>query len=65
MNSNSKQSVGATDKERFVAFFPQVVKDLTDDGLQQKEVADAFIRLKEVRIYLFPVIPWNSHWGQK
>uniref|UniRef100_A0ABM5F4R5 Farnesyl pyrophosphate synthase n=1 Tax=Pogona vitticeps TaxID=103695 RepID=A0ABM5F4R5_9SAUR len=51
MSSNSKQSVGATDKERFVAFFPQVVKDLTDDGLQQKEVADAFIRLKEVLEY--------------
>ncbi|XP_072840389.2 farnesyl pyrophosphate synthase isoform X1 [Pogona vitticeps] len=51
MSSNSKQTVGATDKERFVAFFPQVVKDLTDDGLQQKEVADAFIRLKEVLEY--------------
>nr|XP_020653002.1 farnesyl pyrophosphate synthase [Pogona vitticeps] len=51
MSSNSKQSVGAMDKERFVAFFPQVVKDLTDDGLQQKEVADAFIRLKEVLEY--------------
>ncbi|KAJ7307359.1 hypothetical protein JRQ81_009371 [Phrynocephalus forsythii] len=51
MSSNGKQLVMAADREKFVAFFPQIVKDLTDEGLRQEEVADAFARLKEVIEY--------------
>ncbi|KAF7238586.1 Farnesyl pyrophosphate synthase [Varanus komodoensis] len=51
MSENGMQKVAATDKEQFVGFFPQVVKDLMEDELHQAEVADAVARLKKVLEY--------------
>ncbi|XP_042296896.1 farnesyl pyrophosphate synthase [Sceloporus undulatus] len=51
MSGNGKQIMGATDREQFVAFFPKIVKDLTEDELHQEDVADAVARLKEVVEY--------------
>lgn len=49
MSNRGDQQDAPVDRERFVAFFPQVVKDLVDDELHRPEVADAFDRLKMVR----------------
>lgn len=38
----------ATEREEFAAFFPQIVRDLTEDGLGHPEVGDAVARLKQV-----------------
>ncbi|KAJ6656908.1 hypothetical protein lerEdw1_002909 [Lerista edwardsae] len=51
MSNHGKQQEAAVDRERFVDFFPQVVKDLIDDELHRPEVADAFDRLKMVIEY--------------
>ncbi|XP_063001845.1 farnesyl pyrophosphate synthase-like [Elgaria multicarinata webbii] len=51
MSENGKQAAAANDREQFVGFFPQIVKDLTEDELHQEEVADAVARLKEVVEY--------------
>ncbi|XP_063001844.1 farnesyl pyrophosphate synthase [Elgaria multicarinata webbii] len=51
MSENGKQAAAASDREQFVGFFPQIVKDLTEDELHQEEVADAVARLKEVIEY--------------
>nr|XP_060614130.1 farnesyl pyrophosphate synthase [Anolis sagrei ordinatus] len=51
MTCNGNHAAGATDRERFVAFFPQIVKDLIEDELHQKDVSEAVSRLKEVVEY--------------
>ncbi|XP_003227779.2 farnesyl pyrophosphate synthase [Anolis carolinensis] len=51
MTCNGNHAARATDRERFVAFFPQIVKDLIEDELHQKDVSEAFSRLKEVVEY--------------
>ncbi|XP_053133857.1 farnesyl pyrophosphate synthase [Hemicordylus capensis] len=51
MSKNGKQEAVGADREQFVGYFPQIVKDLTEDELHQPEVADAFARLKEVVEY--------------
>lgn len=38
----------AGEREEFAAFFPQIVRDLTEDGLGHPEVGDAVARLKQV-----------------
>lgn len=38
----------AAEREEFNAFFPQIVRDLTEDGLGHPEVGDAVTRLKQV-----------------
>ncbi|KYO32302.1 farnesyl pyrophosphate synthase isoform A [Alligator mississippiensis] len=42
------------DRQAFEGFFPQVVRDLTADGLRHPEVGDAVARLKEVLEYNSP-----------
>uniref|UniRef100_A0A8C3UE06 Farnesyl pyrophosphate synthase n=1 Tax=Catharus ustulatus TaxID=91951 RepID=A0A8C3UE06_CATUS len=44
----------ATEREEFNAFFPQIVCDLTEDGLGHPEVGDAVARLKQVLEYNAP-----------
>lgn len=39
----------AAEREEFAAFFPQIVRDLTEDMLGHPEVGDAVARLKQVR----------------
>ncbi|XP_054850149.1 farnesyl pyrophosphate synthase-like isoform X2 [Eublepharis macularius] len=51
MSRNGKQEASAAAKEEFVGFFPQIVRDLTEDELHSPEVADAVARLKEVIEY--------------
>uniref|UniRef100_A0ACB8G8F3 Uncharacterized protein n=1 Tax=Sphaerodactylus townsendi TaxID=933632 RepID=A0ACB8G8F3_9SAUR len=51
MSANGKQEATAATKEEFVEFFPQIVRDLTNDELHSPEVADAVARLKEVIEY--------------
>lgn len=47
--SGSGARGAAAEREEFVSFFPQIVRDLTEDGLGHPEVGDAVARLKEVR----------------
>ncbi|NWT61232.1 FPPS synthase, partial [Erythrocercus mccallii] len=42
------------EREEFAAFFPQIVRDLTEDGLGHPEVGDAVARLKQVLEYNAP-----------
>ncbi|NXM51050.1 FPPS synthase, partial [Gymnorhina tibicen] len=42
------------EREEFAAFFPQIVRDLTEDGLGHPEVGDAAARLKQVLEYNVP-----------
>ncbi|CAI5798280.1 farnesyl pyrophosphate synthase [Podarcis lilfordi] len=52
MSQNGVEAAAAaTDKDQFVGFFPQVVKDLTEDDLHNAEVSDAVARLKQVVEY--------------
>ncbi|XP_014744796.1 PREDICTED: farnesyl pyrophosphate synthase [Sturnus vulgaris] len=44
----------ASEREEFAAFFPQIVRDLTEDGLGHPEVGDAVARLKQVLEYNAP-----------
>ncbi|XP_071582953.1 farnesyl pyrophosphate synthase [Heliangelus exortis] len=44
----------ASERDEFLAFFPQVVRDLTEGGLGHPEVGDAVTRLKEVLEYNTP-----------
>ncbi|XP_066062938.1 farnesyl pyrophosphate synthase isoform X2 [Chamaea fasciata] len=44
----------AAEREEFAAFFPQIVRDLTEDGLGHPEVGDAVARLKQVLEYNAP-----------
>ncbi|OXB53687.1 hypothetical protein ASZ78_014927 [Callipepla squamata] len=49
----------AAERERFAEFFPQIVRDLTEDGIGDPEVGDAVARLKEVLEYNGPGGKWN------
>nr|XP_028565676.1 farnesyl pyrophosphate synthase isoform X2 [Podarcis muralis] len=52
MSQNGVEAAAAaTDKDQFVGFFPQVVKDLTEDDLHNAEVSDVVARLKQVVEY--------------
>lgn len=49
MSGDGARRAAGAEREEFVGFFPQVVRDLTGDGLGHPEVGDAVARLKEVR----------------
>ncbi|XP_066466322.1 farnesyl pyrophosphate synthase [Tiliqua scincoides] len=54
MSKNGKQqdvAAAAVGPEKFVGFFPQIVRDLVDDELHTPEIADAVDRLKMVIEY--------------
>ncbi|XP_053224548.1 farnesyl pyrophosphate synthase isoform X1 [Podarcis raffonei] len=52
MSQNGVEAAAAaTDMDQFVGFFPQVVKDLTEDDLHNAEVSDVVARLKQVVEY--------------
>ncbi|XP_063173006.1 farnesyl pyrophosphate synthase [Candoia aspera] len=51
MSEGGKRGSAAADKEEFVSFFPQIVRDLTEDKLHPPELADAITRLKKVLEY--------------
>ncbi|XP_007435822.1 farnesyl pyrophosphate synthase [Python bivittatus] len=51
MSEDVKRRSAATDKDEFVHFFPQIVRDLTEDELHPPELADAIARLKKVLEY--------------
>lgn len=54
MSQNGAQqeaAAAAADIEKFVGFFPQIVKDVVDDELHSVEVDDAFERVKTVLEY--------------
>ncbi|KAL7978118.1 hypothetical protein Chor_005105 [Crotalus horridus] len=51
MSEGGKPQPAATDKEEFVHFFPQIVRDLLENELHVPEVADAVTRLKRVIEY--------------
>ncbi|XP_069506153.1 farnesyl pyrophosphate synthase isoform X2 [Ambystoma mexicanum] len=53
MSVNAKQHASG-DRQEFVGFFAQIVRDLTEDDLQHPEVGDAIARLKEVVEYTTP-----------
>ncbi|XP_067395269.1 farnesyl pyrophosphate synthase [Emydura macquarii macquarii] len=57
--SGAGQPAAAADRAAFVGFFPQVLRDLTADGLQHPEVGDALSRLKEVLEYNTPGGKYN------
>ncbi|NXD29608.1 FPPS synthase, partial [Spelaeornis formosus] len=42
------------EREEFAAFFPQIVRDLTEDGVGHPELGDAVARLKQVLEYNTP-----------
>ncbi|KAM4755607.1 farnesyl pyrophosphate synthase isoform 2-T2 [Cyanocitta cristata] len=44
----------AAERQEFAAFFPQIVRDLTEDRLGHPEVGDAVARLKQVLEYNVP-----------
>ncbi|XP_029436183.1 farnesyl pyrophosphate synthase [Rhinatrema bivittatum] len=58
MSGDGKQQAAA-DRQEFVVFFQQIVRDLTADGLQHPEVGDAIARLKEVLEYNTPGGKYN------
>lgn len=45
-----KRAAAEGEREEFVGFFPQIVRDLTEEGIGHPEVGDAVARLKEVRM---------------
>ena len=47
----AKRTAAEREREEFVGFFPQIVRDLTEDGIGHPEVGDAVARLKEVRTW--------------
>lgn len=49
MSGDGARRAAGAEREEFVGFFPQVVRDLTGDGLGHPEVGGAVARLKEVR----------------
>ncbi|KAM6434694.1 farnesyl pyrophosphate synthase isoform 1-T3 [Liasis olivaceus] len=51
MSEDVKRRSAATDKDEFVSFFPQIVRDLTEDEFHPPELADAIARLKRVLEY--------------
>ncbi|KAM3824853.1 farnesyl pyrophosphate synthase isoform 2-T2 [Vipera latastei] len=51
MSQGDKHPPVATDKEEFVNYFPQIVRDLLENELHVPEVADAVARLKRVIEY--------------
>lgn len=53
----AKRTAAEREREEFVGFFPQIVRDLTEDGIGHPEVGDAVARLKEVRT-------WGRGWGR-
>eukprot|EP00076_Gallus_gallus_P029852 XP_015154135.1 farnesyl pyrophosphate synthase isoform X2 [Gallus gallus] len=50
----AKRTAAEREREEFVGFFPQIVRDLTEDGIGHPEVGDAVARLKEVLQYNAP-----------
>uniref|UniRef100_A0A803XVJ6 Uncharacterized protein n=1 Tax=Meleagris gallopavo TaxID=9103 RepID=A0A803XVJ6_MELGA len=50
-NYESQNAPAEGEREEFVGFFPQVVRDLTEEGIGHPEVGDAVARLKEVRMW--------------
>ncbi|CAM2108428.1 unnamed protein product [Caretta caretta] len=48
-----------TDRAAFVGFFPQVLRDLTAEGLRHPELGDAVARLKEILEYNTPGGKYN------
>ncbi|KAK2540070.1 Fdps [Columba livia] len=52
--SGNGATAAAAEREEFMAFFPQIVRDLTEGGLGHPEVGDAVARLKEVLEYNAP-----------
>lgn len=52
--SGSGARTAAAEREEFMSFFPQIVRDLTEGGLGHPEVGDAVSRLKEVLEYNGP-----------
>ncbi|KAK2518170.1 Fdps [Columba guinea] len=52
--SGNGAAAAAAEREEFMAFFPQIVRDLTEGGLGHPEVGDAVARLKEVLEYNAP-----------
>lgn len=49
MSDGDSGARAAAEREEFAAFFPQIVRDLTEDMLGHPEVGDAVARLKQVR----------------
>ncbi|XP_035202449.1 farnesyl pyrophosphate synthase [Oxyura jamaicensis] len=59
MSGDGARRAAGAEREEFVGFFPQVVRDLTGDGLGHPEVGDAVARLKEVLEYNAPGGKYN------
>lgn len=51
MSVNGKQECSSADRQEFLSFFTQMVRDLTEDDLQHPEIGDSIVRLKEVVEY--------------
>ncbi|GAB0200844.1 farnesyl pyrophosphate synthase [Grus japonensis] len=54
MSGCGARGTAAAERDEFVSFFPQIVRDLTEGGLGHPEVGDAVARLKEVLEYNVP-----------
>ncbi|XP_058677768.1 farnesyl pyrophosphate synthase isoform X2 [Ammospiza caudacuta] len=54
MSGGDSGARAAAEREEFAAFFPQIVRDLTEDMLGHPEVGDAVARLKQVLEYNAP-----------
>uniref|UniRef100_A0A8C3CKN1 Farnesyl pyrophosphate synthase n=1 Tax=Cairina moschata TaxID=8855 RepID=A0A8C3CKN1_CAIMO len=59
MSGDGARRAAGAEREEFVGFFPQVVRDLTGDGLGHPEVGGAVARLKEVLEYNVPGGKYN------
>nr|XP_033780175.1 farnesyl pyrophosphate synthase isoform X2 [Geotrypetes seraphini] len=57
--SGSWKEQSVADRQEFIKYFQQIVRDLTEDGLQHPEVGDAIARLKEVLEYNAPGGKYN------
>ncbi|XP_074665669.1 farnesyl pyrophosphate synthase isoform X2 [Strix aluco] len=54
MSGSGARGAAAAEREEFLGFFPQIVRDLTEGGLGHPEVGDAVARLREVLEYNVP-----------
>ncbi|XP_074709489.1 farnesyl pyrophosphate synthase isoform X2 [Strix uralensis] len=54
MSGSGARGAAVAEREEFLGFFPQIVRDLTEGGLGHPEVGDAVARLREVLEYNVP-----------
>ena len=60
MAESGKQYYAECYRQKFMAVFPELTDQLTDEGIHDVEICDGMQHLKEVRVLLLTIIlfPW-------